>query len=137
VDDETLTKPKEQRQQQTPSPPPPIIQSSIPKDWTGKPPKEYLVELCQKRKYSKPIYQKVRGDGCTVTIRFSQSTKTATKTKTNHKTVAPEQPPLIITNPGPFASFNDAQHYTSTQALYKLNPTLPIYLLFPPIHRDL
>jgi len=97
-----------------------VIMPSIPNDWTGTTPKIVLLEFCRKQKLPKPIYQKMSQSGCKAIVTF---------TVKNQR--------LEIEEPGPFHSFNDAQQFASTKALYEINSTLPLYRLFPPVFRDL
>lgn len=100
-----------------------LLESSVPTDWTGKTPKKILEEWCQKRKLPKPQYQKLPRNtchGCRIVVKEDA-----------------RREPLTLEQEGPFSSFYDAQHFLATEALYTLNPTLPLYRLFPPVFRDL
>jgi hypothetical protein len=96
------------------------IDADIPRDWSGKTPKVMLLEHCRKQKWAKPSFTKMENttNGCIVKVKQSQ------------------QNVIICSEEGPFHSFSDAEHYLSTKALYTLNPTLPMYLLMPPVFRD-
>lgn len=93
---------------------------SVPKDWTGTTPKKMLEEHCRKKKIPRPSYQKLQraGNGARLTI----------KTK-------PAQ--TVIEEVGPFYDVEDGHQFLATEALYKLNPELPLYRMFPPVFRDL
>jgi hypothetical protein len=95
---------------------------SIPNDWTGKTPKTFLSEYCQKRKLPKPIYKRIPStqNGCRVTICLLSQTS-----------------PVVFEQKGPFRTYTDAQHFVSTVALFDFNPELPLYRLFPPAFREL
>ena len=95
--------------------------ADIPSGWTGKLPKELLLEECRRKKLSKPIFIKMRDgrNGCLVRIKLSQSEEN------------------VIEEKGPFTSFKDAEHFASTRALYELDPRLPLYQLLPPVFRAL
>ena len=121
-DEETPSPSPAQETALPPEPAPKIFPPGIPKDWTGKTPYQILEEHCRKHRFSKPKYEKTAhsSNGCRIRV-------------SNIK----NQDPLEIDNKGPFATFKDAQHYLATEALYQLNPTLPLYRLFPPVFRDL
>jgi ATP-dependent RNA helicase DHX29 len=38
---------------------------------------------------------------------------------------------------GPVSDYKDTQHFVAVKALYQINPSLPLYRLFPPFYRDL
>ena len=117
IDDANVTEPDHNMQNATS-----VADLSIPKDWTGKTPKVFLSEYCQKRKLPKPTYKRVPSthNGCKVTICFSSQAS-----------------PLVFDQNGPFRTYTDAQHFVSTVALFDLNPVLPLYRLFPPAFREL
>jgi len=93
---------------------------SIPSGWTGKTPKDYLLEHCRKQNQkAKPTFHKRPMNGCKVTVKL------------------PSLKAVIEEESGPCFSYTDAQHFASTRAMYKLAPTLPLYRVFPPVFRDL
>mmetsp|Transcript_5752 Transcript_5752/g.16586 ORF Transcript_5752/g.16586 Transcript_5752/m.16586 type:complete len:1474 (-) Transcript_5752:147-4568(-) len=110
---------------------------SIPKGWTGKTPKKFLEEWCQKRKLPKPQFQKMRGSrhACRVVVHREPKQPQTKRSKKKAQDSPAEL--LSIEEKGPFNSFADAQHFLSTEALYELNPNLPLYRIFPPVFRDL
>ena len=93
----------------------------IPDNWTGKTPKEILEDWCRKEKISKPVFQKLQRNGCNLRVRLGKS-------KSNSVEAAVE---------GPIENYKNAQHYVAVEALYAINPSLPLYRLFPPFYRDL
>jgi ATP-dependent RNA helicase DHX29 len=99
-----------------------IISAGIPPGWTGKSPKELLLERCRKRMIPLPKFSQIAGrrNGCEVKIMLT-----------------PNKEEQVISHEGPFSSFNDAQQYTSTLALYQLEPNLPMYTLLPQAFKDL
>lgn len=100
-----------------------VISAGIPPGWTGKSPKELLTERCRKRSIPLPTFSKISGprNGCAVKIKLDPTNGGE----------------LIINHEGPFSSFHDAQQYTSTLALYQLEPNLPMHSLLPQPFKDL
>jgi hypothetical protein len=96
----------------------PIPKDSIPSTWTGKTPRAHLEEWCRKEKV-KPNFQKLPQYGCRLTIDRKKGGA------------------IVVTEAGPHANYSDVQHYVATKALYQIDPTLPLYRLFPPYHRTL
>jgi hypothetical protein len=47
-----------------------IPKDSIPKSWTGKTPREILQDWCRKEKLTKPIYQKMPINGCSIRVKL-------------------------------------------------------------------
>jgi len=99
-----------------------IPATSIPQNWTGKTPLQILEDHCRKNRYPKPKFHKLpnTSHGCRIQLSGLKN-----------------QYPLTIEEKGPFDNFTNSKHYLATQALYELNPALPLYRLFPPIFRDL
>ena len=95
--------------------------SSIPKDWHGKTPRKILQDHCKKQKMPAP--------------KFSSLPQSKSACKLVLQRRKDDSQPFILEHPGPFFSFDDAQHYLSTEALYELTPSLPLYRLMPPIFR--
>ena len=98
-----------------------VAASSIPKDWHGKTPKKILQDHCKKQKMPAP--------------KFSSLPQSKSACKLVLQRGKDDNQPFILEHPGPFFSFDDAQHYLSTEALYELTPSLPLYRLMPPIFR--
>ena len=98
-----------------------VAASSIPKDWHGKTPKTILQDHCKKQKMPAP--------------KFSSLPQSKSACKLELQRRKDDNQPFILEHPGPFFSFDDAQHYLSTEALYELTPSLPLYRLMPPIFR--
>jgi len=97
----------------------PVPNYSIPKNWTGKTPKQVLEERCKKLKCGPPKFNK-RGtlNGGKITVKC--------------------KPPMEIQDEGPFQNWNDdGRNYLATRALYEMDSTLPLYRLLPPVFRDL
>ena len=94
----------------------------IPNGWSGKTPKQMLLEHFRKNKWPKPTYSRMEHttNGCIIKL----------KKQLHHDAT-------IYAEEGPFRTMNDAEHYVSTKALYELNPELQIYLMMPPSFRDL
>ena len=96
-----------------------VPDDSIPAKWTGKTPKVILDEWCRKQKVGVPRYDKLPRDGCRIRVSIKPS-------------------PVVIEQEGPLArKIADAREYVAAKALYHINPTLPLYRLFPPFYRDL
>ncbi len=95
----------------------PPLSADIPNGWSGKTPKEILLEHCRKRKISKPTFSKISDtqNGCMVRL----------KLKTD----------ILIEHEGPFCTFKDGEQFAATKALYEIAPDLPLYLLLPPVFR--
>jgi hypothetical protein len=110
------------------------VDYSIPKGWTGTTPQKTLNEWYKKRqkgkatKLPKPKYHKLPGGG-------------NNKKQQGYRLV-------IVTEKGESRDFlqqqnhttffqGDVQEYLALQALYSLEPTLPLYQLFPPVFRAL
>jgi hypothetical protein len=100
----------------------PQVDHSIPKDWTGTTPTKTLDEWCKKRKLQKPKYNKMprnQGGGYRLAVHVQKK----------------GQPQEYTQSASGFTG--DAQEYIAIQALYALEPTLPLYRVFPPVFRDL
>lgn len=95
-----------------------IPENSIPPTWTGKTPILFVEELCRKEKAPKPSFQKLAQNGCRLRLEIKSG-------------------PVQVEEKGPNDCYKDVQHYVSVRALYQINPTLPLYRLFPPFYRDL
>eukprot|EP00980_Cylindrotheca_fusiformis_P015390 scaffold4329_cov115-Cylindrotheca_fusiformis.AAC.7 len=94
----------------------------IPKGWTGTTPQNKLEEVCKKRKMPKPKYTKLpRNEGFRLTATIK---KKAPKQEWEAKT-------------GEFESGSSVKDYLATKALYEIEPSLPLYQVFPPAFRDL
>ena len=100
-----------------------VATSSIPKDWHGQTPKKLLEDHCRKQKMPAPKFSNLPHSkgACKLVLQKKKG----------------DNQPFIIEHPGPFYSFNDAQHYLATEALYELSPSLPLYRLMPPIFRTI
>jgi hypothetical protein len=87
----------------------------IPKSWTGPTPRRLLEDWCkQNRRLDRPKFRALhRKDGCHLSIKSLDIDFT-------HKV-------------GPFEHL---QHLLAVQALYKIDPSLQLYLRFPPYFRD-
>lgn len=96
-----------------------IPENSIPHNWTGKSPKTFLEEWSRTQKTSKPVFQKLALNGCFLQVKVSKGVV------------------VEVEERGPNDSYKDVQHYVAAKALYQINPTLPLYRLFPPFYRDL
>lgn len=98
------------------------IEVEIPTGWSGKTPKQLLLEHCRKNKWPKPSFSRMENttNGCIIKL----------KKRSHHDAI-------IHAKEGPFRTLDDAEHYVSTKALYVLNPELQIYLMMPPSFRDL
>jgi ATP-dependent RNA helicase DHX29 len=94
-------------------------QPSIQKGWTGTTPKDQLEEWCRKHRIQRPTFSRLPStrNGCKLKI------------KTN--------PELCLEEKGPFYDLDDAHQHLATQALFQMNPELPMYRIFPPVFRDL
>lgn len=99
----------------------PDLSADIPSDWTGKRPKDLLLEQCQKKKISKPIFSKIPAtkNGCSIRVKMNGNIE------------------VVVQHEGPFSSFKDAEHFAATKALYQLDETVQLYLQLPPLFRDL
>lgn len=99
----------------------PQVDYSIPKGWTGTTPTKTLDEWCKKRKL-RPKYTKMprnQGFGYRLAVHVQKK----------------GQPQEYAQSASGFTG--DAQEYIALQALYALEPTLPLYRVFPPVFRDL
>lgn len=95
---------------------------TIPKDWTGTTPQKTLDEICKKQKLPKPKYFKLpKNSGYRLTAALQK--KGATKEWRAEK--------------NDFVTGTSLQDYLAVQALYELDPTLPLYRVFPPAFREL
>ena len=100
----------------------PQVDYSIPKDWTGTTPVKTLDEWCKKRKLQKPKYNKMprnQGGGYRLAVHVQKK----------------GQPQEYAISASGFTG--NAQEYIAIRALYALEPTLPLYRVFPPVFRDL
>jgi hypothetical protein len=96
-----------------------IPKDSIPKSWTGKTPRQILQDWCRKEKLTRPIYQKMPTNGCSVRVKLGPTRA------------------VYLEQRGPQYCYADAQEYMATKALYEITPELPLYRVLPPYHRDL
>ena len=92
----------------------------IGKSWLGKTPRQQLQEYCRKCKLGTPKFQN-SGKGCRVVVYKTTSALSIVE----------------VMEDGPFDTCADAQHYVATVALYRLDPTMSVYLVLPPDYRDL
>jgi ATP-dependent RNA helicase DHX29 len=92
---------------------------SIAKGWTGTTPKHQLEEYCRKQKIPRPTFSQLN------------------YTKNGCKVHVLAKPQMSIEQNGPFYSFADAQQFVATIALYRMNPELPMYRMFPPVFSGL
>jgi ATP-dependent RNA helicase DHX29 len=100
----------------------PQVDYSIPKDWTGTTPTKTLDEWCKKRKLLRPKYIKIprnQGGGYRLAVHVQKKGK----------------PQEYKQSASGF--IGNAQEYIALQALYALEPTLPLYRVFPLVFRDL
>lgn len=98
-----------------------IPEHSIPANWTGKTPQVFLEELCRKEKAPKPVFQKLASNGCRLHVKLLKNGGSSS---------------IKVEEKGPNDSYKDVQHFVAVKALYQINPTLPLYRLFPPFYRD-
>ncbi len=93
------------------------LSADIPNSWSGKTPKEILLEHCRKRKIPKPTFSKNPDtqNGCIVKL----------KMKTD----------VLVEHQGPFCTFKDGEQFAATKALYEIASDLPLYQLLPPVFR--
>lgn len=101
-----------------------IPKDSIPEKWTGTTPKIILADYCRKEKFPRPIFEKLSMNGCHLKVKLG---KVSLKEIKNI---------VSIDVKGPVSTYENAQQYASTLALYKINPILPLYRLFPPFYRS-
>lgn len=99
----------------------PDLLADIPSDWTGKRPKDLLLEQCRKKKIPKPIFSKIPAtkNGCSIKVKLAGNVE------------------AVVQHEGPFSNFKDAEHFTATKALYQLDQNVQLYLQLPPLFRDL
>ena len=109
----------------------------IPKQWTGKTPKEVLEDTCRKQEMPQPIYRKIGRNGCHLTVvrrtpnQPSSRSRSRSSKPDQHQTIDVEQTALDRAT-----SYGDAQHYVATVALFQMNPHLPLHWVLPPFYRD-
>jgi ATP-dependent RNA helicase DHX29 len=99
-----------------------LLDYCISKDWTGTTPQKTLEEFCKKQKLPKPKYPKLPHNGgyrLLVTLKKKQPAK-EWQAKTSD-----------------FVKGSSLQDYLAIQTLYGIDPTLPLYRVFPPAFRDL
>ena len=94
----------------------------IPKEWTGTTPQKTLDEICRKQKLPKPKYSKLpRNSGFRLAVTL--------KKKQNVREWRAETKD--------FVKGSSLQDYMAIQALYEMDPSLPLYRMLPPAFRDL
>lgn len=101
---------------------PKILDYCISKDWTGTTPQKTLDETCKKQRLPKPKYVKLpsnRGYRLVVTLKKKQAAKEWQATTSD------------------FVKGSSLQDYLAIQALYEMDPSLPLYRMFPSSFRDL
>jgi ATP-dependent RNA helicase DHX29 len=98
----------------------PQVDYSIPNGWTGTTPQKTLEEWLKKRKLSRAKYNKLpRNNGYRLTF-------------------SPEKKKSMEFEQEAGKEFQgDAKEYVAIRALYALEPTLPLYRVFPPPFREL
>ncbi len=98
------------------------VNVEIPKGWSGKTPKQMLLEHCRKNKWPKPSFSRMENtiNGCIIKL----------KKQSNHDT-------SVHADEGPFRTINDAEHFVSTKVLYWLHSELQLHLMMPPSFRNL
>jgi hypothetical protein len=110
-----------------PAPPPkPLIDAVILKDWTGATPQKTLEEYCRKQKLPRPKFTSLpykQGYSLVLTMQASKKKKSP--------------PETTIAYNSEFRKGSSLPDYLATQALYRMEPTLPLYRMFPPVFREL
>jgi len=95
---------------------------TIPKGWTGTTPQKKLDEICKKQKLPRPKYTKLPSNaGFRLTVVTTRNSE-ATELEAKHVD---------------FYRDSSLKDYLATRALYSIDPTLQLYLVFPPVFRDL
>ncbi|KAL7471936.1 hypothetical protein ACHAXS_012245 [Conticribra weissflogii] len=98
------------------------IDGTIPKGWTGSTPQKKLNEICKKKKLPNPKYSKLSNNA---------GFRLAVATKPNSEETIWEAKHVE------FHRDSSLKDYLATRALYSIDPTLQLHLLFPPAFRDL
>ncbi|KAJ8036559.1 ATP-dependent RNA helicase dhx29 [Holothuria leucospilota] len=123
----------EEEAEKTPKPVPAVTKQPVKADirsfeytqktWTGKSPKQFLIDWCRKNhpKTNPPKYNKI-------------AVKNNWKCKL--KVEIPKQDPLVVCPDILTPTAMEAQHLASILALYKLAPGQSIHQLLPPPYRD-
>jgi hypothetical protein len=94
-------------------------EDTIPLNWTGTTPMEYLEELCRREKHPRPNFNKLPKNGCQLSVKRS-----------NASTISFEEQ-------GPYSNYKFVQNYLSIKVLYEMKQTLSLHRIFPPFYRDL
>lgn len=95
-----------------------VPKNAIPRSWTGMTPFQVLEDRCKEEGTGPPKFSKQPNCGGRLSIRLLEEECLAFDVES-----AP--------------SHEDAKHYLSTQALYKLFNNLPLYGSLPPVYRNL
>jgi len=101
---------------------PKILNFTIPQSWTGSTPQKKLEEVLKKRKVPRAKYTKLPMNGG-----FNLSISL------NKKQPAQKWQAKAVD----FQKGSSLKDYLAVQALYSMDPTLPLYQIFPPNFRDL
>jgi ATP-dependent RNA helicase DHX29 len=99
-----------------------LLDYAIPKGWTGTTPQKKLQEVCRKQKLTLPKYTKLPRNGG---FRLSVQLKKKGTQQEWHVTTSD------------FQKGSDLRDYLATQALYAIDPAVPLYQVFPTPFRDL
>jgi ATP-dependent RNA helicase DHX29 len=99
-----------------------LVDCPIPKYWTGTTPKKTLEETCKKKKLGQPKFSRLPSkSGYRLSVAISK------------KVNATEWIALATD----FTNNSSLQDYLAAQALYAIDSTIPVYLLFPPALKDI
>jgi hypothetical protein len=99
-----------------------LLDYSIPKNWTGSTPQKFLDDVCRKQKLGRPKYTKLprnAGYKLVATLLRKQPSQTWEAYESD------------------FSKDSSLQDYLAIQALYAMDPGVPLYRMFPPAFRDL
>ncbi|CAJ1934420.1 unnamed protein product [Cylindrotheca closterium] len=94
----------------------------IPKGWTGVTPQRKLDEVCRKLKLPRPKYNKLpRNEGFRLSVTVAKR----------------QQPQHWEARIFDYETGSSLKDYLATQALYAIDPSVPLYQVLPPAFREL
>mmetsp|Transcript_42443 Transcript_42443/g.89122 ORF Transcript_42443/g.89122 Transcript_42443/m.89122 type:complete len:1576 (-) Transcript_42443:115-4842(-) len=117
---------------------------TIPNDWTGSTPQKKLEELLKKKKLPRARYTKLpRKDGFALSIVVAATMANPTKQQQQQRQRQTPQQQTTTRQKKWEANTNDFQpnsslkDYLAMRALYEMDPSLPLYHVFPPKFREM